>query len=266
MAPPLPTHRRFLLVLLLATAGATLRAQPAPPAGSLLPGGPAAWRLAWSDEFNYPNARLDAAWESQNGPSGHILCSRWRENVRVTNGSLLLINRKEKRGGQNWTSGSIWTRREFLYGYFECRYKYAAAEGSNNSFWLMTRRSLISKGKRFEIDINEGHYPDEINTNIHNWSDIKVVNGKKTHPSKSKHFSMGQNLAESFHTYGLEWTENELIFYFEGREIRREPNQFCHSLTPIWLSLAIINWAGKVTDALDGTQMEVDYVRYYQRR
>lgn len=393
------------------------------PAKSLLPGGPEKWQLAWSDEFDYPDAQLDEKWESQNGPSGHILCSRWRENAMVSDGTLKLVNRKEKRGGQEWTSGNIWTKEQFLYGYFECRYKYAAAVGTNNSFWLMTRGPAPTKGKSFEIDINEGHYPNEVNTNIHNWSDITVVNGKKTHPSSSKsfpfgvrpdrtiqleipvstrrirfssnqkaHFHIGEfriyhvnpagypetlsrtadqdqpglvnlardpqtkvavsgfldpqkrkstaelidgnlqtswisqksgtkwiefkfpenktigciqfvngwkdshgwkglleqyqvqyhngsrwvdmaafdlkagevNFARDFHTFGLEWNEQELVFYFDGQAIRREKNQFCHSPSPVWLSLAIISWAGKITDAIHGTRMEVDYVRIYK--
>lgn len=397
--------------------------QAAPPAGSLLPGGAAAWKLAWSEEFNGANADLDQRWISQNGPSGHILCSRWRDNAVVNHGTLRLINKKEKRGGQEWTSGSILTKQKFLYGYFECRYRYAAAEGTNNSFWLMTQnKGRPTKGKNFEIDINEGHYPNRINTNIHNWSDIKVVNGRHTHPSSSKGFSFGArpdvtlqfeipvktrrirltsthrghfhlgefriypvhpkgypdpfspsadrdkpglvnfakdasiqvsgthpngkdsarnlvdgriqttwisqiendksveftlaaeqtigciqfvhgrkengtwksmmdhyrveyhdgskwvlmskfdildgeyNFAREFHTYGLEWNEKELVFYFNGKAIRREKNTFCFSESPVWLSLAIIKWAGDVTDAIDGTFMEVDYVRVYQRR
>ncbi len=83
------------------------------------------WELVWEDDFDYPDAQLDERWESQNGPSHHILCSRWRENVVVRDGVLHLINRKENRGGQAWTSGSIWTKRKFKYGYFECRYRYA---------------------------------------------------------------------------------------------------------------------------------------------
>ena len=398
-------------------------AHSAPAPGSLLPGGASKWNLAWSEEFDGPDAKLDERWISQNGPSGHILCSRWRENAKVTDGMLRLINKKEKRGGQDWTSGSILTKEKFQYGYFECRYRYAAAEGTNNSFWMMTQnKEKPAKGKNFEIDINEGHYPNEINTNIHNWSDIKVVNGKKTHPSSSKsfpfgarpdvtiqleipvktrrvrltsnhgsHFHIGEfriynvnaagypnplsttadkdktglvnfaktseikvsgyhksskdsmknlvdgkidsswisqpdgpksveftlpaeqiigciqflngwkdkgkwkdlmddyqveyhngskwvsmagfdiddgkyNFARDFHTYGLQWSEKELVFYFNGKPIRRETNSFCHSESPIWLSLAIIGWAGKISDAIDGTFMEVDYVRVYQRK
>jgi hypothetical protein len=33
----------------------------------------------------------------------------------------------------------------------------------------------------------------------------------------------------------------------------------------VWLSLAVIAWAGRVTDAADGAAMEVDYVRVYRR-
>lgn len=237
------------------------------PACSVLPEENEKWELVWSDEFDYPDAELDQKWESQNGPSGHILCSRWRENAVVSNGTLKLINRKENRGGQEWTSGNIWTKEQFQYGYFECRYRYAAAEGTNNSFWLMMRGIQPTSGKLFEIDINEGHFPNSVNTNIHNWSDVTEVNGKKTHPSASKGFKFENvDLAKDFHTYGLEWSKEELVFYFDGKEIRREKNQFCHSPAPVWLSLAIIPWAGKITDAIDKTQMEVDYVRIYQHR
>jgi beta-glucanase (GH16 family) len=396
-----------------------------PESQPLLPEDNGSWKLVWNDEFDYPDTNLDQKWESQNGPSGHILSSRWRENAVVSNGTLKLINRKENRGGQEWTSGNIWTKEQFQYGYFESRYRYAAAEGTNNSFWLMTKDHKPEEGKIFEIDINEGHYPNSVNTNIHNWSDSTVVNDKKTHPSDSKSFYYGvspnvtiqleipittqrirfsstngnnfhipefrifsvnsagypdafsktattdfpgltnyamdpttkitssgtlndeteyrvQNLADGkigshwvtqkngkkwiefefssivqigciqflngwtdkgnwkglisdyrvqfekngqwtdiavfdikngdydfardFHIYGLEWNEKELVFYLDGKEIRREKNEFCFSPAPIWLSLAIIPWAGEITDSIDGTRMEVDYVRVYKRK
>lgn len=403
--------------------------QPAGRAPSMLPGGADKWELTWSDEFDYADADLEKKWVSQNGPSGHILCSRWRENVKVENGTLKLINRKENRGGQNWTSGNIWTQKWFQYGYFECRYRYAAAEATNNSFWIMTqRKERPEKGANFEIDINEGHFPATVNTNIHNWSDLVEVNGRKISARNPKAFHYGLqpdrviqleapivtrkvrlitdhpthfhvrefrifgvkpgggypsvkapvpaggpvdfardpnnkvtvsgffkgasgstpsnktanlfdndpatswitqpegqkfleiefpeprtlgclqflhgwtersggwtglltaykvqyhngtdwvdmatysaenadvNFARDYNTFGLEWTETELIFYLNGKEIRRVKNEFCHSPAPIWLSLAIIPWHGRVTDKIDGTFMEVDYVRVYQRK
>jgi beta-glucanase (GH16 family) len=219
---------------------------------------PGNWKLILQEEFMGSNKDLDKTWEFQNGPSGHILCSRWRENAVVSDGILTLTAKKEKRGGQDWTAASMWTKRKFKYGYFECRYKYAKADGTNNSFWLMTRGIPKNAPGRFEIDINEGHYPNEVNMNIHNWSG--------THWAKSKHMKVeGANLADEFHTYGLEWNKDELIWYFEGKEIRRENNTICHGESPVWLSLAIIKWAGAVTDDIDGKSMDVDYVRVFQK-
>jgi beta-glucanase (GH16 family) len=264
-------QRTVLSMLTTITAFTTaFGADPVPAVP--LPGGPSAWRLVWQEEFDKGEADLDARWAAQNGPSTHILCSRWRENAVAGNGTLRLVNRKESRGGQQWTSGSVWTKERFTYGYFEARYRYAAASGTNNSFWLMTNTpGEPEKGKRFEIDINEGHYPNEINTNIHNHSDVTTnSDGKKTHPVAPKTLLIDQegkpaDLAAEFHVYGLLWTPDELVFYFDGREIRREKNDFAHSPSPVWLSLAIVPWAGKVTDAINGTFMEIDYVRVFER-
>ena len=406
----------WLIALLLAGCEPRPTEPPAAPADtvkppaaerSLLPGGPERWEPVWADEFEGGDAELDRDWKSQNGPSGHILSSRWRENAVLTNGTLRLVNRKESRGGQDWTSGNVWTRQAFQYGYFECRYRYAAAQGCNNSFWLMPTAKVPAGQKHFEIDINEGHYPNEVTSNIHNHSDRTEVNGRKTHPTSSRSFTFGvrpevmlqlenpvttrrvrfstrhqsavhlgefqilgatgrvvfardaatritasgfvaagtdttkllvdgrpdtrwvsqregakwlefafpsdrvvgairflngygltndpksllddyrleyhdgqqwrqmaefdvaqgaYNFAREFHVFGLEWSEQELVFYLDGKELRREPNVFCRSPAPVWLSLAIIPWAGPVTDAIDGTFMEVDYVRVYRRK
>jgi beta-glucanase (GH16 family) len=423
----LPPHSRSVVVIamllcLLVSAQAQTNSSAIK---SLLPGGADKWEFVWGDEFDGPDSELEVAWKSQNSGSSHILSSRWRENSVVTNGLLRLVNRKEKRDGQEWTSGNIWTRQMYQYGYFECRYRYAAAEGVNNSFWLMpTGTNKITKGKLFEIDINEGHYPNKVANNIHNHSDTVVVEGRKTHPSSSRqftfgtrsdvtiqlelpvtarklrfssthsaHFNLGEfrvynvnpagypdalsptadkdkpglvnfareagtkittsgflsptndtrknltdgkietrwtsqregdkwvefefagprtigcvqflnglkesgswkgmvdnyrvayhdgtmwvamasfdimeaefNFARDFQVHGLDWNEKEMIFYLNGKEIRRVKNEFCFSPANVWLSEAIIPWAGHITDAIDGTAMEVDYVRIYRRK
>ena len=224
---------------------------------SLLP--PGKWKLVFEDQFTGSEADLDKAWEFQNGPNKHILCSRWRENASVSGGTLKLTAKKETRAGQDWTAASGWTKERFKYGYFECRYRYASATGTNNSFWLMTQGIPEDEPGRFEIDINEGHYPNKINMNIHNWS------GEHWSDSERKVIE-DANLGENFHTYGFEWNENELIWYFEGEEIRREENTIFHGETPVRLSLAIFKWAGEITDEIDGKSMEVDYVKVYQKK
>ena len=247
----------FLLVLLAVCGRAATSAKGAEDPGAA-PVAKPGWALVFQDEFDGATADLDSKWNFQNGPSGHILCSRWRENAVVERGLCRLLNKKETRGGQAWTSASLWTKRAFKYGYFECRYRYGAATGLNNSFWLMTQGGTAHTPGRFELDINEGHFPDSVNMNIHNWSG--------QHWAKSMEWkAKGHDLSQEFHVYGFEWSEQSLVWFFDNREIRRETNAICHGAAPVLLSSAIMKWAGPVTDQIDGTAMEVDYVRAYQR-
>ncbi len=82
------------LAILPALLASTILSAAGPEAPSLLPGGPSKWNLTWSDEFDYPDQKLDAHWISQNSGSTHILSSRWRENAAVSNGTLKLLNKK----------------------------------------------------------------------------------------------------------------------------------------------------------------------------
>ena len=240
------------------------------------------WKLAWKDEFNYKKrADLLKVWESQHKADSrtNVLCSRWEENIEVDNGVVRLVSRKENRAGKSWTCGNMWTRRDFLYGYFECRYKYSAAPGTNNSFWIMTRSSYLwpmentkttdpTVGKRFEIDINEGKYPSKISTCIHSWK-INPDGSETTTPGDSnpKDFVFDNiDFSKEYHLFGLEWTKDELIYYLDRKEIRREKNVFCLTPAPIFLSVAIASWAGEVTDNINGTYMEIDYVRVYSKK
>jgi beta-glucanase (GH16 family) len=48
-------------------------------------------------------------------------------------------------------SWRIWTKTHFQYGYFECWYRYGAAPGLNDSFWIMTRGVPID-GTSMDVD------------------------------------------------------------------------------------------------------------------
>lgn len=151
------------------------------------------YQLAWADEFDYPNRELDRNWISQNGPTENqwVLSSRWRDNAVVEDGVLHLLARKENRGGQEWTTGNIWSKRSFGYGYYEARMKYAGAYGTNNSFWLWPKQGVPAGQKACEIDINEGHYPNIINTNVHNWTDTYTLpDGRVAHSDNQLHHTL----------------------------------------------------------------------------
>jgi beta-glucanase (GH16 family) len=419
------TARRTVhCALTVGLLGSVSCAPQTPQPAVKLPG--AGWELVFEDNFDGPEAdSWKEKWIADAQAHTHILSSRWPENVSVADGNLLLTAKKESRGGQDWTAGSVWTKEKFQYGYFEARYRYARAPGLNNSFWLMNNAVGVDPAKVasgeftvFEIDVNEGHYPNKISSNIHRWTPEHSANGRSillgAQPQASfpleipvrttrlrlvgrdvRHTAIGEvrafaptkegypamvddagtplaipanrpnvlkgarassnsekdanhsarnavddqvssrwvgadsqagsqelilewdepmdlgciqvfsgwrtesgewvdgltnfalqywkdgnwvdivdtrtsgdeqfDLSETFHTYSLLWTPEELVFYFDGKEIRREPNNFCHHPAPVLLSLAVIHWAGPVTDQINGTSQTIDYVRIWQK-
>jgi hypothetical protein len=218
-----------------------------PPAGG-------AWKLEF--EENFDGDTLDATrWAVESGAPSHILSSRWPENVVVRGGVLHLLTRKQSRGGKQWTTGNLWTRTyKPQYGYFEARMRLGKATGLNNAFWLMTENA---KGAHhFEIDITEARYPNKSAMTVHNWKDGHTASGSV--------FAADEDLSADFHVYGALWTADEIVWYLDGAEVRRVKHDYCRAPSPVRLSSAVGRFAGRITDALDGTEMEVDWVRVYR--
>lgn len=218
-----------------------------------------AWSMVWHDEFR-SNKTIDSNWKAENAAPGHILSSRWRENINVKRGSVMLNNRKEQREGKEWTAGSMTCKQQFQYGYFECRMKISAAAATNNSFWFY-QWNATDKLQAFEIDVVEGHYPNDMNSNIHN----RGVKGTAKTKTVTNHCYDVEDLSADYHVYGLWWTEESLTFYLDGKAVWTTPNTCCFQPANMVLGSAVISWAGAVTDAIDGTAMSVDYVRVWKQ-
>jgi len=74
---------------------------------------------------------------------------------------------------------------------------------------------------------------------------------------------------DTFHTYGIEWNENEHVFYIDGREIARSFfGGVCRNELYLLLSVEheFGGWAGDIRKNKSGemTDFVVDYVRVYQ--
>jgi len=197
-------------------------------------------------------------WVAESGSPGHILSSRWPENVVVENGLLRLVTRKEQRGGREWTTGNISTR-DFRskFGYFEARIRVNSAGGLNNAFWLMNPKRPDDVPGQFEIDIVEAKYPNRAYFSVHSWSG--------EHSSISKLWTAPVDLSADFHVYAMDWSPQRLIFYVDGIERWRAERSIDTEAYPIRLSTAVASFAGIITDVLDGTSMDIDWVRVWQR-
>jgi len=212
---------------------------------------PGEWELVLSDDFD----SLDSdAWQLYDRETwGRLLSVRLKENVVVEDGILRLITRREEVGGKNWTSGGLRTRTfRQQYGYFEARLRYAPAPGLNNAFWLHP----ASEGSGFEIDINEGHWPNFVNVTLHQSGEESL-----THKHEALH-----DLSSEFHLSGAEWNESEIIYYLDGEEIHRQEHHAANLPCAVHFSTAVISWAGPLTSRLDSAAMEVDWVRVYDRK
>lgn len=233
---------------------------------------PDEWNLTFAEYFD-GNALNEEVWKAADQDAAtHTLCSRWKENVEVKDGNLYLYAKKETRPitlsdgrviEQPFTCGSISTLTEdWHYGYYEAKYKYAAATGTNNSFWLMSDGGPAAQGDS-EIDINEGHYPYEMATNIHGFNPNE---GGRVTSSMKYQINAAEDLATEMNIFHLEWDANQLQFGCNGEIVRRTDNRYCKNPTRMYLSLAVLDFAGEVTDAIDGTEMVVDWVKVYEKK
>lgn len=221
------------------------------------------WELVWEDEFEYTSLEeLKENWtpDDYHGYDG-ILSGRYPENIDYTGESIKLCVRHEKIEGstKDYSAASITSKQLFKYGYFEARYKYTAAYGVNNAFWL--RGSAP-----FEIDINEGHYPYCMHTSVHDETTGGTTSSKTT-------FFDDVDFAQ-YHLFSAEWDENKIVFYKDRQKIYEVPNEVCHGDVPILFSTAVLQCWNKenplsgstlVPEDIHNTFMEIDYVRVYKR-
>lgn len=216
------------------------------------------WNLVWHDEFRASNS-IENCWIPENAAPSHILSSRWSENVSIKKGKLMLLNNKKQRAGKEWTTGSVRCSKTFKYGYFECKMKISKASGLNNAFWFYQWNP--TEGHAFEIDVVEAHYPNWMQTNIHDRGTKESKYLKQN--AKIIHLKT-KNLYDKYHIYGLNWQKDKIEFYVDGVLVRTEKNLFCYDYANIALSTAVMKWGGNITNKIDGTAMVVDYVRVYK--
>lgn len=167
---------------------------------------------------------------------------------------------------------------EQKFGYFECRCKLPAAEGLWAAFWLHSMKVGVGNSGRegTEIDIFESplykrkKIRNSVVSNLH-------YNGYGIQ-GKSKRlgaFEVKKPYSE-FNTYGLEWNENEYIFYINGVETARSSfGGVSQNEEFMILSVEVdgvggkpvFGWSGNIENNPDGTlpiDFVVDYVKVYQ--
>lgn len=255
--------------------------------------------LVWSDEFNDEELDRDKwgfSWWISDRKGGY-----WHEDmVSVKDGNLViraeyleepLPNYYENSGidieyKPGWYTGCITTRDKYeqTYGYFEVRCILPAATGMWSAFWMMNEGvyNVNDSGEDgTEVDVFESFYYKD-----HWWGNDAISTGihydgydEETHHGEAvgKMF-IANNPYEEYNTYGVEWNENEYIFYINGVETGRTSTGGV-SKNPEYLILSC-EFAGengvqssdrhgtgeisKTPDENWPADFKVDYVRCYQ--
>ncbi len=229
----------------------------------------AEWELTFDDEFERDGVDWEV-WASQSGPRGGDKPEgRWPENNVVRDGVLYQVTERETpaRGGKEWSSAHIWTKSfSQQYGYFEARLRYG--QYLNNAFWLWRPASVFPKQPHFEIDINEGHTPRQVAMTLHFYFHPEG-DGNAELFSTSERWEAPVDLDEDFHLYGMEWDEEQLIWYVDGKPVRRLQNPICHAPVDLRLSTVIMTRQlekdGVDIGTMDGVSMATDWVRAYRK-
>src|SRR5690606_12010453 len=249
---------------------------------TVVPGKPE-WELIWADEFDYEGLPDAAKWDYEvgfvrNNEEQYYTKAR-RENAYVADGVLTITGRKESypnadysEGSSSWktkdefaqyTSACLITRGKasWTYGRIEVSAKLPAGHGVWPAIWMLGFGPWPDAG---EIDIMEhvGFESDKIHSNVHY---VNINSREYATQMRSKTISDVSNI---FHTYALEWTEEELIWYIDDIEMNRfrtsQAGNAFHNSQYLLINLALGgDWGGWIDPDIFPQEYSIDYVRVY---
>jgi beta-glucanase (GH16 family) len=247
------------LVLLLMSGLA-----PQGPVGQLSPAIAGDWRLKFDDEFN--GATLDKRkwgttypWGARTNAANRELEYYADDAFQLSAGVLRIRAQRRTAHGFKYTSGIITSHASFAptYGYFEIRAKVPKGRGLWPAFWLAPKDMTWPP----EIDILEmaGSSPK---ANL-------MVNHYKTALGPQQTFTTwtGPDFSKDFHTFGLEWTPKQLVWYIDGVEHFQTSAHIPAQPMYMIVNLAV---GGSHVGPPDSTTrfpcyLQVAYIRVYQR-
>ncbi|WP_374413182.1 family 16 glycosylhydrolase [Novosphingobium colocasiae] len=160
--------------------------------------------------------------------------------------------------GHTYTSGLLTSKFSYAqqYGYFEIRAALPAGNGFWPAFWLLP---------------TDNSWPPELDVFEMLGNDPNVVY-MTTHGRENGANTMAQDRAvidsTQFHTYGVDWNADRVIYYIDGVEVARQdtPEAMKKEMYML-INLAVggdKSWAGPADAGTGAGEMKVDYVRAYR--
>ncbi len=268
----------LLVYSLSCRGGATL--QPPPAKG---------WTLVWSDEFDGPDGSSPDLKKWTYDMGGHGWGNKELEyytnrlqNAQIKGGNLVITTQKETYSGadgvmRNYTSARLKTQGLFTqkYGRFEARIKIPAGQGTWPAFWMLGNNiDSVGWPKCGEIDIMEniGKEPGIVHGSLHG----PRTTARTSDATAVFRLPAGQNFADDFHLYAVEWEPGVVRFYVDTNlyatfsSAQWAPGGTWVFDHPFFLLLNVAvggTWPGSPdSTTVFPQQMLVDYVRVYTKQ
>lgn len=216
------------------------------------------WYYADGDEFNEYQVNL-SKWRFAPDWGNAVIKQKLYftngDNVYQSNGYVHLILKNEKLHGHiypweidtvwlrkhpieirndsmwfNYTSGQLISKLKYKHGYFECRFKNNAEQGTWPAFWL------FGAEPNNEIDWMElkGERKKQLHVDVHCPDSCEDYRGGFLNLEKNwgGWIKTTKPLSERFNIISGEWNENYLVFYFNGIPIAWFKHRYD---LPMWL-------------------------------
>lgn len=184
--------------------------------------------------------------------------------IETPNELLAAANNKPYLSGVISTSDYF----EMTYGYVEMSARVAGGQGLLSTFYLFNQE--FEKNKP-EIDILEyiGSRPDKTYQTYHYYDSnrARYASGEK-HSTPTMETILGTDLSQGFHTYGVLWEEDLVIWYIDGQEVQRltGPRVSDEPMNIIAQLVVGSEWIGAPTAASIPAVFEIDYIRVWQQQ
>ena len=225
----------------------------------------------YSDEFE--GSQLDTTRWHPNNPVwlGREPALFLPKNVRVEGGMLILSSHREEPVNpptdkyHTYTSSAVQSVDTLHYGFYEIRAK-AQNSSISSAFWLYVNDSL----RQEEIDIFEicGRHDTDTTYEDTYFATAHYLEFKENiHNKSSMPYRAGFKLADEFFVAGLDWNKDEIIWYFNGKEIHRTENVHWDDPETVNFDCETFpTWWGMPSDTDNGGEYQIEYFRYWTKK
>ena len=235
------------------------------------------WTLdpQFSDDFQEPSLNLTRWHVAPTSPSdwaGRQPALFYPPNVTVSGGELRITDRRGNvpemdsypdRGYVGYTTGYIQTQQFSGYGYYEIRAK-PMPSGFCSAFWMTNadEPENITEIDIFEIGARAHGFEYADNMHAIVWS---TPEAHKQHWAVGSAWKSSWKLGDDFHTYGFDWSKDQLRWFVDGVLVRAQQNtNWFFPMHIVFDSEPMLGWFGVWRDEDLPSTFEVQYLHVWR--